>query len=222
MKKVLIMVLAADIGGYDKLVQAIRETWGKCVNPKIIYYYGHRQGHALPPSKGVLQEEDSLICDCEESLEYISYKTALAYKYVSQNFDFDYTFRCCCGSYVVPHELLKFVDDKPRESFYCGVVGDPGTPRQFASGSGYFLSRDLVKLVAENTDEYLRISTQNYLPGNFDDVSMGMFMFTHGVKVSNGIRADDTIDIRPGCYHYHFRHNVDYMYAIHDKLGGKL
>jgi len=221
MKNVLVMVLSADVGIYKQLIQAIRQTWGSKTNQNfnIIYYYGRIPGH-IPPPNGVLQTSDTLICDCDECLEYISYKTILAYKYVYNNFKFDYTFRCCCGSYIVPNELMRFVDNKPMEKFYCGVIGDPGSPRQFCSGSGYFLSRDLVKVVVENTSELVSYNSRYNLPGHFDDVCMGMFMTAHGIYPQNGIRNDVPSKIIPGCYHYHFRHEVKYMYEIHKKLGG--
>jgi len=75
MKKILVMVLAADINGYDKLIQAIRDTWGGQSNNenfKVVYYYGKRQNHPPPPLGGVLREGDTFICDCEECKETIS------------------------------------------------------------------------------------------------------------------------------------------------------
>jgi hypothetical protein len=47
--RIIIMVLAADIAGYNKLIDSIKNTWAKYLPPgyKVLYYYGYRDGHTL-------------------------------------------------------------------------------------------------------------------------------------------------------------------------------
>lgn len=219
-KKVLVMVLAADIAGYDALVKAIQSTWGRYRSDyfKIIYYYGYRNGHPKPEPGKVLQIGDDIICGCEEGVHEICQKTLMAYEYVYSKFEFDYTFRCCCGSYVVRDELMKFIEDKPAEGFYCGARGGSDDV-PFASGSGYFLSRDLVGEVVRNKERILKYP----YPGYHDDVAIGKFMQEIGVVIDPTARREDSSNIVPDQYHYHVRKdgNGQPLYEIDSKLALK-
>lgn len=216
-KKILVLVLSADVQGYDLLIKAIRDTWGKFSGEhfKILYYYGHRAGYPCGPAN-VTQHGDILICNCEEALHNITHKTMLAYEYVYGRFEFDYTFRCCAGSYIVPSELHRFIEHQPPEGFYCGVIGDGDPP--FASGSGYFLSRDLVGKVVRNGK---KITSYGY-PGCQDDVAMGRFMKEMGIGVRAAPRRDFSTTVMPREYHYHSGKNEDgkWMYTLQQKLYG--
>lgn len=216
-KKVLVMVLAADVQGYDALIRAIRSTWGEDASDdfKIVYYYGYRDGHPKPEPNKILRIGDDIICGCEENMHSICHKTLMAYEYVLSKFEFDYTFRCCCGSYVARDELMKFIEDKPSERFYCGIIGHDDPP--FASGSGYFLSRDLVGEVVKNKEKILGYP----YPGYQDDVAIGRFMKDMDVVIDPTARRKDfSVDIVPGMYHYHMGKNGDGspMHEIHAKL----
>jgi hypothetical protein len=76
----------------------------------------------------------------------------------------------------------------------------------FASGSGYFLSKDLFNYVLKNKDQW------NHQV--IDDVSMGIMMIQNYIKIQEGQRFDLTdeypehfnnIDLN----HYHYRFKTD-------------
>jgi glycosyltransferase involved in cell wall biosynthesis len=234
--KVMIMVLAADVGGFDRLVQSIKDTWGttKHNNCDILYYYGYRENYSRPPSGSAIRINDDLICGVEESIDNINVKTKIAFEYIYNNCDFDYVFRCCAGSYINQCNLIEFLIDKPKNKFYCGasIPGWKGSLKdlKFASGSGYFLSKDLVKFLIDHPSSFTYHKC--------DDVAIGMFLTRNGIQIAEGRRQDinikgserivnrvvlpDTIqgttphlflDARQ--YHYHFRHSVEAMHAIH-------
>jgi len=214
--KILIMVLAADVAGYDKLIHSIKDTWAKYVPSgyKILYYYGYRNGFNKPPPNQVQQIGDDLICGLEENVPNINTKTYLAFKHVYDNYQFDYIFRCCAGSYLLLDNIDKyFAAIKPsKNNFYCGVVGSVGS-QQFASGSGFFISRDLVKTLINTPSSF--ICHPN------DDVAIGVYLTKLGVHIRPGERQDifDVNNINRDHYHFHFRHNVAMMHAIHKALG---
>jgi hypothetical protein len=221
--KVLVLVLAADVLGYDRLIKGIRDTWASNREDesfKTLYYYGRREGFPNPPDDGIIQLDDTLICGCAEEMPSILLKTLLTYEYIYDRYDFDYVFRCCCGSYVVRDDMMRFLSNKPASKFYCGIIG-PGNP-PFASGSGYFLSRDLV---AEIVKPGIRQKIRDYpYPGSFDDVAIGKFMNDLGIGIDpNATRIDFSTNVIPGVYHYHMGKNGDGrpMYEIHEKLTGK-
>lgn len=82
-------------------------------------------------------------------------------------FDFDYIFRTNVSSYLDLGGLLRFVSDKPRNNFYAGKIGNHHGI-DFASGCGYFISRDLVSKVLSNRDLW----DHNLI----DDVSLGKLL----------------------------------------------
>ena len=222
MKKVLVMVLSANVQDFGFHVQSIRDTWGTQTSDdfSVLYYYGKRRWRPRPPRGGVRQIGDTLICDAKEVYETISLRTMMAFRYVHHQrvegtLDFDYIFRCCCVSYVVPDELLRFVQDKPSERFYCGIQGQSQeTP--FASGSGYFLSRDLLKEVVENRQAILDLPMA-------DDVALGHFMNSIGVQIdSRARRVDFSCTPVQGEYHYHLSHDMPMMHELHDALNSAL
>jgi hypothetical protein len=82
-------------------------------------------------------------------------------------FEFDYIFRTNVSSYLDLKGLQRFLEDKPRSGFYAGVVGNH-QGINFASGCGYFISRDLVIKVLRNRDLW----DHNLI----DDVSLGKLL----------------------------------------------
>jgi hypothetical protein len=206
MKQILVLVLSSQISPYDKLHKAIKETWGQDQPGfQVIYYFGHQKEQVI--------RDNELHCNCSDS--DIMLKTLKAFEYTLNNFKFDYIFRCCAGSYVVALEILKFIEDKPTERFYCGING-LFSEVKYASGSGFFLSPDMVKIILETP------SPKNY---GFDDVTIGAILSTKGIDVTPGARRADclekNVEIIPGQYHYHVRTDIQKMYDIHKKLTSK-
>jgi hypothetical protein len=214
-KKVIILV-AAEGAGYQDLVQAIRETWGSSKREgfEILYYYGFCEDPGPAPGQ-CIQRNDMLFCGTD--WRDILTRNEIAFTHIYNNYDFDYLFRCCAGSYISQKKMDEFLEDKPKTTFYCGglvnTVVNIGEII-FASGSGLFLSKDLVKLLIDN-------------PSGFrcqwcDDVSFGAFFTEKGIQVTNAPRQDfyDGVikDLDPNIYHYHFRHNISIMREIHQKL----
>jgi hypothetical protein len=222
--RAIILVLAADVENYDKLIASIKETWGSMQYPdvKILYYYGYRNNYPRPEPNKVLQVGDDIICGIDESVPNINIKTCLTFKHIYENFSFDYIFRCCAGSYVNAGNLKQFLADKPLSSFYSGFIGQ-FPPHQnppitlFASGSGFFLSRDLVKLLIDNPS--------SFTCHRFDDVALGWFLTSKDITITAGQRQDypevlqqNLSNLDPKQYHYHFRHDCGMMYSIHERL----
>lgn len=219
MKKVLVMVLATG-GPWIPLIEAIKETWGaqEDENFKVNYYYGRMKEFPQVPQWQSVRLGNIIVCGCGEAAREILKKTVIAFEHVLNDSQFDYLFRCCCGSYVDKNELQKFLEDKPATGFYCGIVGRGAVP--FASGSGYFLSRDLVELVVREKANILACPN----PGNQDDVCMGALMSVMGIKIHPGAtRVNFSDQLRPNAYHYHFARGggAPFMRSIHNKLMDK-
>ena len=189
-KKILISVLSYEREPYLSLENTIRSTWGsiKHDDVDIIYYYG---------KKGINQlNGDRLYLDEPEGLYNIGSKTIKMYEYCFDNIEFDYIFRTNSSSYVNINSLVDFIKDKPNYNFYSGVVGNFGDIK-FASGSGYFISRDLIKKVINNKS--------NWEHNLIDDVSLGKLMMKLNIPIYPGKRMDIENTLHLSENHYHYR-----------------
>lgn len=118
----------------------------------------------------------------------IGAKTVAAFDLSLQNFNFDYIYRTNVSSYIDLPALNSYIGNKPRINFYAGVIGEY-QKIQFASGSGYFISRDLVTEV---------VRRKEYWDHNLvDDVSLGKFL-TQVLDVN--IEAVGRVDLNPQYY----------------------
>ena len=94
----------------------------------------------------------------------IGEKTLDVFQTCIQEFEFDYIFRTNVSSYVDLPRLNEFIRHRPLTNYYAGVIGEyQGI--SFASGCGYFISRDVVEKVLKNRDSW----DHNLI----DDVSLG-------------------------------------------------
>jgi hypothetical protein len=194
--KVVILVLSTDNKIYNSLEQTIRETWANYIpdNVEIFYYYGGAEKFNVVG--------DRIFCKTKESFENIGYKTLDSFEYIYDNFEFDYIFRTNSSSYVNIDKMLKFLEDKNREKFYCARVNtEVKSGIIFGSGSGYFLSKDVVKLVLEISDKW----NHNLI----DDVALGKLLLESDIKIFPSKRFDinnlNSIDVSRFIDHFHFR-----------------
>jgi len=226
--KIIILVLSADSGAYKNLSKNSKKTWAsKLVDGvQIFFYYGYRKGYPRPDKGKVIVDGNDLICGNPEGIHTIGYKTISSFKHLLDNYEFDYVFRCCAGSYIDQDNLKSFLEDKPRKGFYCGAKGEVGGIR-YASGSGYFLSKDLVKHVVDNRGRW------NHKL--IDDIALGAMMKNvaqiddrakriHMPDSKSEKRLEEIksgkIDIT-GQYHYHFRAIPKMMLKMHEVLNNE-
>jgi len=212
MKKVLAMVLATDLPRYNVMTNIIRKTWGSYKSPNfnVLYYYGRKKAGQSQGGQTIL-EGDNLYCDCNESVDNINLKTVLAFKFVLKHFAFDYVYRSCCGTYIVPKWLLRFLEDKPTDKFYSGIIARLSPDDAlWVSGSGYSLSRDLAQLVADNPDTVLRAGA-----GREDDVCLGRFLAKYDVVPVRAPRIDGSSKLDRAVFQYHVRLVPELMTELH-------
>ncbi len=164
--KILVLVLATRAWPYPILIRTIERTWASVAVDGIstLFYYGgdrlEQRGRHL-----YLPETDGLPA---------GRKTIACFEYVLAKSDFDLVYRTNASSYVDLPNLRAFADTHARhEGFYCGPRGMFGE-LPFASGSGYFLSKDLVRLAVERRQEL-----DESLP---DDISLAALLHDAGIE----------------------------------------
>jgi len=176
--KILIMVLAIkDNSIYDNLVKSIRETWGSEIvyNIKTLFYYGN------DGNDETLLIGDEIFTRSEEGFYNLGYKVIDALEYILDNFEFDYIFKMNCSSYLNKRMLKDLLTDKPSFGFYSGVIGiHDSIP--FVSGSGSMLSRDVVKIIVDNKEDW----DHSYI----EDVSIGKLLTEIGIDILPANRVD--------------------------------
>jgi hypothetical protein len=183
--KILVLVISSKDEPYLLLDKAVKDTWGseKCDGVEIYYCYGAGDKNNTDALIG-----NEIYISCEETLANIGLKTLKSFDLLKQK-DFSYIFRTNTSSYVCQQKLAKFVDDKSRLNFYCGIVGryhlNPAI--EFCSGAGYFLSRDVFDLVLKHSDSWDHT--------HLDDVSLGIVLKNLGVPIAPGAKRLTLADI---------------------------
>jgi hypothetical protein len=223
--KIAIIVLSAD-GKFKPLVDAIRNTWGSLKHPDIDIYYNYAwrwiENSPRPPAGETHLYDDNIISGYDENLGNIHRKTLDCFQWLVNNKKYDYVFRCCCGSYVIQENIIKYLQDKPRTNYYSGFFGKTERYGTFCSGSGYFLSWDLVLDMALNKNKVQDVM--------IDDVNFGYYLTKiKKINPESGYRWNYN-ENNPSClvtsltdndsnnphkeslgYHYHYHVRHDYM-----------
>lgn len=215
MCNILHLVLGCKNSHYEQIEDAARQTWCSLSpeNVKVIFMYGN---------KGSIfwDEKDSFYVDKMEcySSNICLYKTILALDFFIES-DFDYIFRSNNTGYFDLNLINKYLEDKPRTNFYSGIVGHH-SESDFASGSGYFISKDIAKKIIEDKE----IIYSYNLPGWCDDVSIGKYITQYlNIEIDSSSRRldlspneiNDSLDMS----HYHYRiinkGDANSLYRIH-------
>ena len=141
----------------DRLTRSIRENPSASMASLSL---NHDEKIKSPPT---------IITNTPEDWSLIGLKTLLAFKFVLENYNFDYLFRTNTSSYVDTDLLIDTLSNFPKRNVYGGVIGKAFNDKEFASGAGILLSRDLVERICANAD--------NWKHGLVDDVALADLIF---------------------------------------------
>lgn len=181
-KKVVILVMCSSNSHYKRLENAIKETWFNIKNDNVeIIFYSDNEKIENKSEYPVLIGND-LILPCDDGFLNLGHKTIKAFEWVNNNYNYDYIYRSNLGAYIDSNKLIKFIEGKSKNKFYCGIVGktQTGVKIPFASGSGYFLSKDLVEIVLTNK----HLWNHNIV----DDVALGELLLKFSIDVDESAR----------------------------------
>jgi hypothetical protein len=213
--KICLLVLSSD-WEFKPLVDSVRNTWGHSSDGvDVWYYYGNRENQQPLPTGSVKIDGNNIICGVNESVAAVLDKTLLAFDYLNNNYDYDFYFRCCAGSYVLKDQLFEKCKTLPKMNCYYGrssetpppknsnsnwepvnVLGPGGQPiGGHISGSGVLFSRDIVTKMLKDLDRG-NVGNQFVLRGNnqygAEDASYGKWCRDHGYSKS---KEHSTLDI---------------------------
>jgi len=202
---------------YMDMVTACKETWiaNRHPNVEVIATWGKTYQpyitEKVKEGEWILTQENDLLINTEEQRENLLIKTIKGMECALLKYpDLDYIFRPNCGSYVKTDLLYEFLQDKPREKYFGGILGKhKGIP--FISGACMLLSRDVVELIVKNQD---KINLDGWKM--MDDVSLAQYLYSvgiegtgdgHRVMASSEQELEDSWDRH--CYHYYFCHTIN-------------
>lgn len=196
--QITILVLSAHGQLWDALDACIRTTCyaRKVDGIEVIFYYGD-----APVSRF---DGTNLCLTCDEQYKNMGIRTIEAFEWLLENRpSMQYVFRTNQSSYVRLDKLHDVVGKFNGASVYSGFVGNH-EGISFASGCGYWISRDLIKLLVDNKT----ILEHSYV----DDVCFGKFLTSRKVPVLPAMRFDITsleqlnsISMGDINDHFHFR-----------------
>ena len=169
--KILIMVLSHnDNGIYNRLVETIRATWDSDIvkDVQTLYYYSNNSLDSIK------MYDDCLFIPCEDGIHNLGYKVLKSFEYVLENIDFDYIYKMNCSSYLNKSMLKDIVESNQRERLYGGFLGRHNDI-DFASGAGTILSKDLVRYIVDNQE--------NWDHSLVEDVSIGKMLMDFNITI---------------------------------------
>lgn len=164
-KNIIILVIANYSGVYKSFIDyywkhLINFTNKNYKDIKIYLCFGE------DPKEINIPKENIIITNTkEDTIPGILKKTIISMQYIVNNYDYDFFFRTNLSSFLIIENLIKIKNNLPSNNVFAGVLG-----KDFVSGSGFWLSKDVVNYILENK------SSINY--SIIDDVAIGRFLLT--------------------------------------------
>lgn len=194
--KILILVLTyLDNNIYTNFYKKQNETWNSINNDHISVYFYIGNGDKKE-IKGHF-----IINDTPESLENEAYKLLNSFE-KTLDWDYDYIFHTNSSSYIDKDLLYQWLIDKPRENFYSGLIGNY-RGYEYASGCGFTISKDVVKLILHNQN--------NWEHGCCDDATLGILLSRLNIQIHPAPRFDvidpNIMQIPKDYFHYRCKTN---------------
>lgn len=195
--KTIILILGTKDKNYEGFVKACNSTWISDVKKSSIPYYFYQGG-----SEKEYLDGDTIHLNIDDSLSGTGLKLFAALRFIEdRKFEYDYIFRTNLSSYLYVDQLLNFIAENQNIDLYAGYKGkfnpfssfksellnkiilrlSNKNPVEFASGSGFLISRNNVKRIL--ADSSLRFDW-------IDDVMVGECLSRNGIKIVSSSRID--------------------------------
>lgn len=164
-KNIIILVIANYSGIYKSFIDyywkhLINFTNKNYKDIKIYLCFGE------DPKEINIPKENIIITNTkEDTIPGILKKTIISMQHIDNNYNYDYFFRTNLSSFLIIENLIKIKNNLPSNNVFAGFLG-----KDFVSGSGFWLSKDVVNYILENK------SSINYSIN--DDVAIGRFLLT--------------------------------------------
>jgi hypothetical protein len=164
----LVLVLATRRPPFPELVDVAKRTWASVDVDEVgvLFYYGGGDRFAL--------EGGDLTVPVADDLPNVGRKTLACFEYVLERMEFDLIFRTNCSTYIDLLNLQRYVKEHAEPTRFYAGKGASVDGIDFATGTGIFLSRDLVGLLVEEQASW----DHTYL----DDVAIAKVLRAHAIE----------------------------------------
>ena len=168
--------------------------------------------------------DQELQCQVLDTYYTLRWKQLAAYKYLLDNFSFEYLYEVNGSSYVNLSALLRYLQDIPELGFYGGLL--PWQEASFISGASRLTSYDVLERLLKNR--------KNWDVSLLEDVAIGKLLTSLGFKpnaINSSIleQLEDVANISQFDLYqnFHFRtksgplnqrNDIALMAAIHKKI----
>jgi hypothetical protein len=177
--KILILIMCSSKEPYLSLEKEIKNTWFKIKHPNVKVIFYHDNDKEENKKNYAFLKENDLILPCGDGYDNLGIKTLMCFEW-ALNYNFDFIYRSNLGAYLDFQNMIKFIENNgKKEKFFCGIIGKYNQIK-FASGSGYFMSRDVVELVVEKKNDWNHSLC--------DDVAVADLLSKFSVGVSEGAK----------------------------------
>lgn len=166
--KILILILSTKDKRYQNFINNCTNSWvtnARKNGIKCIFYSGGGNADKL--------ENDNLELNCDDSLEGTAYKLFRAFEFIERNnIEYTHIYRTNLSSFLFIDKFIKYSSEISK-TFYGGVIGKFNKISilnrfhrisllsskflkfqtiPYASGSGFFISKDLVNFLIHKKD----------------------------------------------------------------------
>jgi hypothetical protein len=207
MKLIILVLSQNDNGIYTDFYKSQKETWDSInvPNTSTFYYFGNNNCNEIRGNK--------ILTNITESIKNCGNKLLNALELI-KDLEYDFIFRTNSSSYVDKTMLYNRLSEIKDVNYYSGVNGHANNVN-FASGSGFVVTKNLVNLILNNK------STFRY--DLIDDVAIGELLSRFKTPLYNAERFDtnENDNIPKNYYHYRIKtlnrkNDVNTMYKIHE------
>ena len=176
-KDIVMLVIASRSDIYDQMINKywcylIKYIKENNYSIKIYLLFGNN----VKTDDLNLNDDDKLILNTPESyMPGILIKTIESFKIINNLYDYKHIIRTNLSSFFIVENILKISENLNDNNIYAGVNGiQPAQNIPFVSGSGFWLSRDIVNIILNN---------KNKLNKNLvDDVSIGNILNNNNIN----------------------------------------
>lgn len=205
--KVLVLVISSENFPVFPYLQKIWKSYMH-LDPEHIEAY-FIKGDPDLPSDSEIREDIIWTKSDENYIPGILNKTVLAMEHMAPRLkEFDYVVRTNLSSFYYFPNLLKYLQNLPRENCYNAFIGYvDGAP--YGGGAGIIFSRDLVELMIADKHQLM------YDKSHYDDVVIGRYLLGKGIEVTPAPRVDifsyyswsmNKNKIPADAFHFRFKH----------------
>lgn len=228
-KDIVMLVIASRSDIYDQMINKywcylIKYIKENNYSIKIYLLFGNN----VKTDDLNLNDDDKLILNTPESyMPGILIKTIESFKIINNLYDYKHIIRTNLSSFFIVENILKISENLNDNNIYAGVNGiQPAQNIPFVSGSGFWLSRDIVNIILNNKNKLNKNLVDDVSIGdllsNINKSKLDRYDLTNGIEIFDKKKLIEDIIEKE---HYHIRINsinknldIKYMKAFTELL----